>query len=67
MPRTPYTAIFRAIHWLQNYINKIPYADAAKEARSSICGLEAMRKRPALDELLALTGQIAKAIKACRK
>jgi hypothetical protein len=56
----PCTAVSRAIHWLQNYINKNPYTDAAKEARSIIYGLEAVRKRPALDELLALIGQIAK-------
>jgi hypothetical protein len=56
----PCTAMSRAIHWLQNYINKNPYTDAAKEARSIIYGLEAVRERPALDELLALIGQIAK-------
>ena len=56
----PCTAVSKAIHWLQNYISKNPYTDVAKEARTIIDGLEAVRERPALDELLALIGQIAK-------
>jgi len=46
----PPTAVSKAIHWLQNYINENPYTDAAKEARKIIYGLEAVRERPALDE-----------------
>jgi hypothetical protein len=56
----PRTALGRAIHWLQNYINENPYTDAAREARNIVRGLEAVRERPAVDELLALVGQIAK-------
>ena len=54
------TAVSRAIDWIQNYIDENPYTDAAKEARSIIFGLQAVRQRPGLDELLALVGQIAK-------
>ncbi|PWT85949.1 MAG: hypothetical protein C5B58_02245 [Acidobacteria bacterium] len=53
-------AVCRAIHWLQNYVKENPYTEAAKEARKIIYGLEALRQRPALDQLLALIGQIAK-------
>ena len=53
-------AVCRAIDWIQNYIDENPYTDAATEARSIIYGLQAVRQRPALDELLALIGQIAK-------
>lgn len=54
------SAVGRAIDWLQNYVDEDPYTDAANEAQSIINGLEAVRKRPALDELLALIAQIAK-------
>jgi hypothetical protein len=55
--RTPVTT---AIDWLQSYVDEDPYTDAAQEARRIISGLQAVRKRPALDELLALIAQIAK-------
>jgi len=51
--------VCRAIDWLQNYINNSPYADATEEARSIVCELKAVRKRPAVDELLRLIGHIA--------
>ena len=54
------TAVTTAIDWLQSYADKDPYTDAAEEARRVISGLQAVRKRPALDELLALIAQIAK-------
>jgi hypothetical protein len=54
------TAVGRAIDWLQRYVDEDPYTDAAKEGQTIINGLEAVRKGPALDELLALIGQIAK-------
>jgi len=54
------TAVYRAIDWLENYISKNPYTDAANEARNIIRELEVVRMRPAVDELLALIGQIAK-------
>jgi hypothetical protein len=54
------TAVYRAIDWLENYISKNPYTDAANEARNIIRELEVVRLRPAVDELLALIGQIAK-------
>jgi hypothetical protein len=54
------TVVSRAIDWLQSYIDEDPDTDAAKEARSIINGLEALRKHPALDQLLALIAQIAK-------
>jgi hypothetical protein len=50
----------RAIHRLENYIDKNPHTDAANEARNIIRELEAVRMRLAVDELLALIGQIAK-------
>ena len=54
------TAVTTAIDWLQSYVDEDPYTDAAEEARRIISGLQAVRKRPALDELLALIAQIAK-------
>jgi hypothetical protein len=54
------TAVCRVIRWLQNYVTENPYTEAAIEARSLIRELQAMRQRPALDELVALIGQIAK-------
>ena len=51
--------VSEAIDWLQTYIDEEPYTDAANEARSIINRLRAVR-RPALDELLGLIGQIAK-------
>ena len=54
------TAIYRAIHWLEKYIEKNPDTDAAVEARRIIRELEGLRVRPVVDELLALIGQIAK-------
>jgi hypothetical protein len=54
------TAVYRAIDWLENYISKNPHTDAAIEARNIIRELEVVRMRPAVDELLALIGQIAK-------
>ena len=54
------TAVHRAIDWLENYISKNPYTDAAIEARKIIRELETVRTRPAIDELLGLIGQIAK-------
>ena len=54
------TAVSEAIQWLQSYINENPYTDAAGEARNIIYGLETVQERPALDELIALIGQIAK-------
>ena len=54
------TAVYRAIDWLENYISKNPYTDAATEARNIIRELESVRLRPGVDELLALLGQIAK-------
>ena len=54
------TAVCRAIDWLENYIGKNPHTDAANEARNIIRELEVVRMRPAIDELIALIGQIAK-------
>ena len=53
------TAVYRAIDWLENYISKNPYTDAAIEARSIVRDLEGLRLRAGVDELLALLGQIA--------
>ena len=52
--------VSRAIHWIQNHVDKNPHGQAAREARSIIYELKALRQRPALDELLGLIGQIAK-------
>jgi len=52
-------AVYRAIDWLENYISKNPYTDAAIEARNIVRDLEALRLRAGVDELLALLGQIA--------
>jgi hypothetical protein len=49
-----------AIHWFENYVNDNPYTNAATEARTIMLGLKAVRDRPALDELLALIGEITK-------
>ena len=54
------TAVYRAIDWLENYISKNPYADAAIEARNIVRDLEGLRLRAGVDELLALLRQIAK-------
>ena len=54
------TAVHRAIDWLENYISKNPYTDAAIEARNIVRDLEGLRLRAGVDELLALLGQIAK-------
>lgn len=54
------TAVYRAIDWLENYISKNPYTDAAIEARNIVRDLEGLRLRAGVDELLALLGQIAK-------
>jgi hypothetical protein len=61
------TALCTAIHWLENYVSENPYNDAAIEAQNIIRELEAVRMRPAVDELLALIVQIPKAIGVCRK
>ena len=53
------TAVYRAIDWLENYISKNPYTDAAIEARNIVRDLEGLRLRAGVDELLALLGQIA--------
>jgi len=53
------SAVSRAIGWLQSYIDKEPYTDAATEVRSIVYELKAVRQRPGLDELLALIAQIA--------
>ena len=53
------TPVYRAIDWLENYITKNPYTDAAIEARNIVRDLECLRLRAGLDELLALLGQIA--------
>jgi hypothetical protein len=53
------TAVYRAVDWLENYISKNPYTDAAIEARSIVRDLEGLRLRAGVDELLALLGQIA--------
>ena len=54
------TPVCRAINWLENYVTENPHTETAIEARNIIRELQAMRQRPALDELLALIGQIAK-------
>ena len=54
------TAVHRAINWLENYISKNPYTDAAIEARNIVRELEGLRLRAGVDELLALLGQISK-------
>jgi hypothetical protein len=54
------TAVCRANNWLENYIGKNPYTDAAIEARKIIRELETVRTRPGTDESLGLIGQIAK-------
>ena len=53
-------AISAAIDWVQRYIDDHPYTSTAEQARSILDGLRAVRARPAIDELLALIGQIAK-------
>ena len=53
------TAVSRAIACLQSYVDKEPYTNAATEARTVIDELKAVRRRPAVDELLALMAQIA--------
>jgi hypothetical protein len=53
------TAVSRAIDWLENYISKNPYTDAAIEARNIVRDLEGLRLRAGVDELLTLLGQIA--------
>jgi hypothetical protein len=53
-------AVYRTIDWLEDYISKNPHTDAANEARNIIRELKVVRMRPAVDELLALIGQIAK-------
>jgi len=57
------TAVYRAIDWLESYIGKNPHTDDANEARNIIRELEVVRMRPSVDELIALIGQIAKAIR----
>ena len=37
------TAVYRAINWLENYIGKNPYTDAAIEARNIVRDLEDLR------------------------
>jgi hypothetical protein len=54
------TAVCRVIQWLENYVSENPSTEPAIEARNLIRDLEAVRMRPAVDELLALIGQIAK-------
>ena len=54
------TAVCRVINWVENYIGKNPYTDAAVEARKIIRELETVRTRPGIDELLGLIGQIVK-------
>jgi len=54
------TVVSRAIHWIQNHVDKNPHGQAAREARTIIYELKALRQRPGLDELLGLIGQIAK-------
>ena len=55
------TVVSRAIHWIQDYVDKNPHTqDAREEAGSIIYGLKTLHQRPALDELLGLIGQIAK-------
>ena len=54
------TAVYRAIDWLENYISKNPYTDAAIEARNIVRDLEGLRLRTGVDELLALLEKIAK-------
>ena len=54
------TAVYRAINWLENYLSKNLYTDAAIEARNIVRDLEGLRLHAGLDELLALLGQIAK-------
>ena len=53
------TAVSRAIDWLENYISKNPYTDAAIVARNIVRDLEGLRLRAGVDELLTLLGQIA--------
>ena len=50
----------RALHWLENYVSKNLCADAAIEARKIIGELRAVRVGAAVDQLLALIGEIAK-------
>ena len=57
-PRS-FSALSRAIGWLQSYVDKEPYTEAATEARSIIYELKAVRPRAGVDELLALIAQIA--------
>lgn len=58
--RQSQTVVSRAIHWIQNHVDKNPHSQTAREACSIIYELKALRQRPALDELLGLIGQIAK-------
>jgi len=61
------TAVYRAIDWLQNYVGKNLYTDAAIEARNIIRELEGLRLRAGVDELLALLGQVVKTDWGMRK
>ena len=60
-------AVCRAIDWLENYISKNPYTDAAIEAQNIVRELERVRLRPGVDELLALLGQVVKTDWGMRK
>jgi hypothetical protein len=53
-------ALGAAIDWLQRSIDEYPYGGTAERARSIIRGLQAIRARPSIDELIALIGEIAK-------
>ena len=61
------TAVYRAIDWLQNYVSKNLYTDAAIEARNIIRELEGLRLRADVDELLGLLGQVVKTDWGMRK
>jgi hypothetical protein len=55
-----HSPIDKAIAWLRGYVDAHPYTDSAEEAQSIVNELRAVRRRPALDELLAVLAQIAK-------
>ena len=61
------TAVYRAIDWLQKYVGKNLYTDAAIEARNIVRDLEGLRLRAGVDELLALLGQVVKTDWGMRK
>jgi hypothetical protein len=62
-----HSPIDKAIAWLRVYVDAHPYTGGAEEAQSIVNELRAVRRHPALDELLALLAQIAKTDQGLQK